>query len=476
MTKETPGLIVLTGTAGSGKSTSLMRLCLRFVAEGARVGWVNRDSDISTRDIRREMRARGAPKVLAFDDADIFGTELPVLIRDLARSENAPLLLCAIRAGKVDRALPSAIIDDVPKSEFGMPPLEDREIGALIDLLDRENRLGILKGKSRAEQETAFRESAGRQLLVAMIQATSGKRFEDKCVQELTDLPESGAKAYATVAVATSFRYGLAKNEVLLATGDNSNAMLNSIENLLGRHIASRRGEGMIWARHRTIADIITQRLETSGQLAGVLSGLAFLAATKVRPELSRSDRSFRLLRSVLSHDRLIRTIGVESTRNLYGSLESLLHWDYHYWLQRGSTEVERGDLALAEHFLNQARGLNPDDSYVNNEWAYLLFAQANTNPSAERSSEMVQEAVRILEGLISFDRVNSYAYHVLGSQGLAWARRGLHGAREKGDFLAKLIDEIEPGITKFPADGAIKTILGELKKEYLQIAIPSKV
>jgi hypothetical protein len=158
-----------------------------------------------------------------------------------------------------------------------------------------------------------------------MIQATSGKRFEDKCVQELTDLPETGAKAYATIAVATSFRYGLAKNEILLATGDHSNTMLNSIENLLGRHIATLRNDGAIWARHRTIADIIRQRLETSGQLAGVVSGLA-----------------------VLSHDMLIRSIGVESARNLYGSLEGLLHWDYHYWLQRGSTEVEQGELSLA--------------------------------------------------------------------------------------------------------------------------------
>lgn len=219
LSEAVPGLVVLTGTAGSGKSTSLMRLCLRFVAQGDRVGWVNRDSDISIREVRRDMRMRGAPRILALDDADIFGTELPVLIRDLVKSNEQLLILCAIRAGKLDRVLTDALLTDVPKSEFGMPPLEDHEIGALLDVLDRENRLGILKGKSRGEQEAAFRENAGRQLLVAMIQATSGKRFEDKCVQELTDLTDSGAKAYAMIAVATSFRYGLAKDEILLATG-----------------------------------------------------------------------------------------------------------------------------------------------------------------------------------------------------------------------------------------------------------------
>src|SRR5713101_8123181 len=42
---------------------------------------------------------------------------------------------------------------------------------------------------------------------------------------------------------------------------------------------------------------------------------------------MSRSDRSFRLLRAVLSHDMLISCIGVEAARNTFGSLETLLHW-----------------------------------------------------------------------------------------------------------------------------------------------------
>jgi hypothetical protein len=87
----------------------------------------------------------------------------------------------------------------------------------------------------------------------------------------------------------------------------------------------------------------------------------------------------------------------------------------------------------------------------------------------------MVQEAIGILEGLVGYDRINSYAYHVLGSQGLAWARRGIHGSREKGEFLIGLIEQVQAGASRFPADTYIRTILEDLKKEYLQIAIPSQ-
>jgi hypothetical protein len=56
----------------------------------------------------------------------------------------------------------------------------------------------------------------------------------------------------------------------------------------------------------------------------------------------------FRTRRS----DFLLRTIGVMSARDFYTRLEALLSSDYHYWLQRGSLEVEVGDVRKAENFL----------------------------------------------------------------------------------------------------------------------------
>lgn len=100
----------------------------------------------------------------------------------------------------------------------------------------------------------------------------------------------------------------------------------------------------------------------------------------------------------MLNHAFLQRSLGLEATRNLYGDLEQLLSWDYHYWLQRGSFEVEFGDLSHAENFLNQAKGLAPDDPYVEAERAYLKFAQALMAPNTERAVGLVEEATASLE------------------------------------------------------------------------------
>jgi Mrp family chromosome partitioning ATPase len=179
------GLVIITGTAGSGKSTALMRACLRLVAEGTNVGWIDRLSDFPARDIRACMRKDDAPRVLALDDADLYGSSLSPLVRELTTSDSAPLVVVAVRAGKVDRVLNPIVLSGIPVSEFSIPHLTDPDISALLEVLDKANRLGVLKAKSKVEQERAFREYAGRQLLVAMLQATSGGRFHEKVLEAI---------------------------------------------------------------------------------------------------------------------------------------------------------------------------------------------------------------------------------------------------------------------------------------------------
>jgi hypothetical protein len=164
-----------------------------------------------------------------------------------------------------------------------------------------------------------------------------------------------------------------------------------------------------------------------------------------------------------------------ESARNLYGALEQPLVWDYHFWLQRGSLEVEFGDLALAELFLNTSRGLAPGDLYVENEYAYLLFRKAIENPNAGEAADFVKEATDSLEYLMS--RTGTpYPYHVLGSQGLSWARRGISSPQERGRYLQKLRAKLEEGCAKYPHQEDLGKLLEDIKREYLQTAVPQKV
>ena len=357
-----------------------------------------------------------------------------------------------------------------------MPPLTDGDIDGLLSVLDQHNRLGALKGKTLEERRHVLSGQCGRQLLVAMIEATSGRKFEEKAIQELTDLEGDAAKVYALVAVSHAFRFPLQRDEVLLALGDASNVSLNVVQTLVGRHIVVIRKGKYLQARHRVIAEVLRDELQKQGLIAGVLSGLAFMAASKVNSAMRRSTRPWRMLRQFINHDYLLRNVGLEGTRNLYGKLESMLNWDYHYWLQRGSVDVEERNLGLARLFLSQARGSAPSDPFVETEWAYLLFREAIDNPRATDAQTLVDEAMGILDELIGrHSRLDSYPYHVLGSQGLSWSRRGIGKSHAKGQYLSRLKDIVLAGMEKHPKERQLSKLQKDIEREYLMIAVGNR-
>ncbi len=154
--------------------------------------------------------------------------------------------------------------------------------------------------------------------------------------------------------------------------------------------------------------------------------------------------------------------------------MEPILHWEPNFWLQRGSLEVERGDLRLAENFLGQARSLTPDHPYVENEWAYLLFRKAIDVPGSSGAPDLVRDATEILMGLTHSQRgADVYPYHVLGSQGLSWSRRGIRNEEDRARYLRGLIEVVQSGVKKFPEAGALRQLEGDLRREVLSFSIP---
>ena len=467
------GIILISGTSGSGKSTALMKAALRLSASGEEVGWVDPEEDFSPRDIRAFARQQRKPYALVIDDADIYGSQLTPLLRELISGELPAIMLIGIRSGRVDRFINSTVLDDSMLAETTVPLLTDDDIEKLIAVLIRENRQGMLRGRSKSEQVALFREQSGRELLVAMIQATSGKKFSEKVIEEFLELSTEQARIYGLIAVSSSFRFGMSSQDILIALADETNASLNAIETLISRKLMRRGYDGTVFLRHRVIAEVVRDYLQTNGFLSAILQGLAAVAASRSVELRQSGSRARRILRSILNHDFLIRSLGIESTRNLYGSLEEILSWDHHYWLQRGSFEVERGDLSLAQNFLSQARGLAPNDPYVETEWAYLLFAQANANPTGSGAEQAVEDATAILQVQMNQpNRRDGYPFHVMGSQGLAWSRRGIHLKAEKIRYLRQLYEDVNRGVARSPSSRDLVQLRDDIQRESLNLTV----
>ena len=215
------------------------------------------------------------------------------------------------------------------------------------------------------------------------------------------------------------------------------------------------------------------KELTESGTLPELMYGLAFAASTQIDRSTDPRGRPYMLLQRIENHDFLIKAIGVEEARHLYGRLENLVYNNFNFWLQRGSLEVTSGNLALAESYLNNAHGLNAIDQNTQTEYAYLLFRKAIAYPSADGAEEMVAEANRLLlANIASRGYKDAHSYHVLGLNSLQWVAKGITDWDAKRTELERVIEIVKKGRELHPHNEALKQVLSNLQDEYLGLTL----
>lgn len=473
--KGSKGVMLISGTAGSGKSSSLMRLAMKLSFDGCKVGWIDRGHEMSVWAVQRAFRLGAKLDVLAIDDADNLGVELATTIREICADKPFPLVLLAMRSGKIDRVLNPVQLGNTTLIEEVMPPLTNSDISGLINSLTEDNKLGKLKGMPPSEQERVFREKAGRELIVAMIEATSGERFEDKAINEFEDLEPLKRKIYAVVSTATAQEFPLDKQGLLLSLGaENNNDTLNALDQLVKRNILISYQDGSAYrSRHRVIGELIQKKLQNSGQLYEVLKGLLSVLAAKVHPAMPNHAKPKRLLSKMVNHKFLHHHLGPEHARNLYADLEDFLRDEAHYWLQRGVLEVETGNLRLAKNWLDQAKGINPSDDYVEVEFALWQFKTAIESPQASSSPSLVDEAVKSLDHQITVNGSKfAHAFHVLGTQTLGWVRRSFQDYEDKKSMLLHALEMVSQGVKLHPHNEQLARVHKELSDERFSLVM----
>lgn len=467
-------VILLSGTAGSGKSTTIMRLCMDLSHAGYSVGWVGMNTEVSPRNLVKLAQQENTFNVIAIDDARRYGTTLPNLVQDVSGAEEVQLVVLTMRASHAVRMDEDDMVSAniIPHS---MPFLSEGDVGVLLDVLHREHRLGALKGLSREMQEQAFMKRAGRQLLVAMIEATSGERFDEKVVGEWEDLPARAQYFYSLITVATALHYPIRRQELLAANPSSRNpADLRTLTALGDKHLIVVDGDGTYRSRHKVIADKLMDYFRGRRSiLLHCFQDLAFVVASGVTSDLARSSRPWRFLKRLLSHRFLFSHLGVDDARLVYEHVEELLHWDHHYLLQRGSLEVKEGDIRLAEQFINQAHGLRPSDQLVVTEYAYMRMKKAISSVGHPDAQTWFLDAVELLRGQIATrGRTDFYPYHVLGTQTLTWIRRSRWPQDERKHFLKDICAQVQDGLRLNPGSPELHDLEQSLRRAVLETTL----
>jgi hypothetical protein len=478
---EAPQLVLLTGTAGVGKTTTAMRYCLDAAASGKSVYVLNALSYARFREIVGAVDA-AKPDILFINDVERFGESASALLSDLLDTSRKLMVISSVRSSKLE-SIGEVAPAHVKTLELSVPRLEDSDVDELLSALDRANRLGALKGLTNVQRRQQVERRFGSQMLVALIEIVNDVRFDEKVESECRDLKGAAVRTYAAAALATSLRASLLDEELVIATrADTPAEGLEVIDRLIGRHLLIRTNKRRIAFRHSVIASRAVTYFRECGMLAPVVESVLWGLATTARLTDLRSTPSGRLLIRLINHDFLIRMlyrrhdpdVDKATVRSTYDSIESVLSGDYHYWLQRGSFETEDGDLNKARNFLEQARSMEPDDAYVRTEWSYMMLKRASRSPSDQSAPDDVQAAFNELDDVIAHrGKKDGYPFHIYGSQGLAWAHRGPLGPEGKKHLLERLRTVVRQGTELHPKAEDLAELKRDIEHEYLMLAVP---
>jgi hypothetical protein len=443
-------VVLLKGRVGSGKTALLMRLAYELEAKGYTLAWVDRSASNKLASIIAQVLEL-EPDAVFVDDLDIFGERSQEFVRRLNQSGRI-LVVTAVRNTRM-WALGSTngmrIVD-------GDAELADKDLKGLIEKLTEAGLLGELLGlQPESARIDRLRDLSHRDLLAGLIQVVTGQPFEDRVKSEFEQLEPLAQHAYALVcfwAARVNEATHLPEADLLqmVTSAPQYAATLELVNNLVGSRLLLREAAGLR-VRHRAIADAVVRGLPkvTIGDIVRSMLGFYAARAANMR-DPSHPDR--RQMIHLLSHSHMVDLdLSQSIVRSIYEDVQPLLSNDFHYWLQRGAYEVERGDLDLADSYLESARGCEggAQDYKVTTEWGFMRLLKATVLPSDQRAQAGARSAVEALIQVARREGKNSpHTFTILVRRGVEWLEVALLSDAERLRIASRIREIADLGLS----------------------------
>jgi predicted MPP superfamily phosphohydrolase len=451
-------IVLVTATAGAGKTTALMQCALDLQASRRKVAWIGSGVNRPIKDLVDQVIDEGYDFVFV-DDVDVFGAEASRFLGQLRGGATSKRIVVA-----GVRTVRKHLVDTVHfERRIPMGDLVGRDFDALIESIRRNSAVANLQ-LSDSDLRVLLEDTSRGQLIVGMIQATSGVPFTEKIASECAQLPLSALLIYGAVSLVTLEREGMSVEQMQDAVDIDANESWESIMKLESSDLLYQPAHtGLYEARHGVVAQEVRSYLREAGYLPVVVRGtLRAFAAAAARTH-DNSDPRRRTLIRLLNHSYLI-SLDLPATviREIYNSVEDILKEDFHYWLQRGAFEVEMGEDIFAMHDLTSARTIAGGERHHNvlTEYAYLRLNLGRKNRGPE-ATKLCLEAIEDLHTVIlTRGSASPHTYTVLARQGVNWLNGAALGRSEKERCALETRRLLQLGLPLSKTNGEIAEFL----------------
>jgi hypothetical protein len=455
---DKPELIVLKSHAGGGKSIVLRRIAWDAAKHfDCLCLWINSHGVISTVAIQ-ELLALCKERIYVFvDNASDRIREIINLVQQVGGPGKLLTIVTAERINEWNVSCSS--LSSFVSTEHKLRYLCEREIDDLLDLLQRHNSLGTLSSATSEQRKAAFVERAGRQLLVALHEATMGKNFEEIVLDEFDGIsPFEAQQLYLTICVLNRVGVPIRANLVAHIHGlryeDFKDRLFSPLE-----HIVQARHDPIIRdfvyeARHPHIAEIVFDRVlsKSEDRYDAYVRCLQHMndSYDVDRKALRRLLRGRSLLDVIAAHELIARIYEIAKDR--FGDDAYLLHQMALYEMHRAN-----GNIRQAGDYLTTARKKAPYDNSILHSLAEYYLRLADIAVADLERTRCLKEAASICTSLKSRNNDDSYAYHTLMKVKLFELKTTLERGTETDSVLEIMLKSIEmtlsEGLQQFPGD-----------------------
>ncbi|MDE2794136.1 MAG: SIR2 family protein [Gemmatimonadota bacterium] len=468
-------VIGLTGSGGSGKTTTMMRVALTLRQAGREVLFSEGVERPDIPSITKGLTVLGTRAILFIDNAHLLSYSLLELLKALRTVPTPPVVVFAARYSLFERNI-SEVVGFPNLNVLSIPDLSGADIVALLETLERHRQLGTLEPKTHNERVRAFKIRARKQILVAMREATQGKGFDDIIRSEFGEIDNQEARVlYLCAALATAELIDLGRGQwiacAMVPAATAIGYLSTGLKGLLVRTASGHR----IAARHAVIAALVVDRIAGRNDLVDAYCRVLSALSQDIYRGEGRRGRSWRLFVRLIDHRRIFERFSQDmvKARTIYESIGEWFRADGHYWLQFASLEIEYGELDYARLHLAHAEGLMPRNPLVVTTRALLTMKEAIGALHYDEAKRMLLTAQESLEKQIESKPRDDYPYHVYLSQTLLWVDTWEWEDRgPKLEWMRQLMKVAAQAEKECGGNPRIKEIVKSVKRSYLMLGV----
>ena len=463
-----PELFVLKGHAGSGKTVVLRRLAWESSRDlGVICLWLKR-GQLPNYEALIELYRLSGQRIFLFVDpvTDNIGLIQDIIIQAL----NDKLPISIIAAERYHEwNVECAELEPYLSNEYELRNLSEKEIDQLIGLLEKHDSLGHLKGLSIEQQREQLKEHAGRQLLVALHEATLGKPFADIVHDEFKSItPRKAQSLYLTVCIfhrlGVPARAGLISRVHGIPFTMFENELFSPLESVVFNHFDQRIQDNMYLSRHSHIAELVFERVLTSPQDR-------FDEYSRIIAEIDYDYYSDReAFHGITKAKELIDLFPDPlMIRNLYSAAQDRIGDEPWLLQQEAIFEMnsDGGSLERSRRLLERAHEMAPKNRLILHSLSELTLRRSEESNNAPERAKLRDNARQQALSLIHSGQISPYPYHTLIKTDLAELTELIEEGDEPsiGRAIKQLDKRIGQATQRFPDDSFIATAESDFLK-----------